>query len=169
MKPRWRPGASNAPPGSIQSCNIFSSAPDHPQLVCWWHKTKNSGWYAKGLHWHPEGPQLSHLGKRKLRGIIPVHINTWWKGAKRTEKDCPTEHQLKHSWTSENSFLLWVTVPWHSCSGEVMESPSFDILKNHLDMVLGDWLLVVLLKQGGWTRWAKEVPVNLNYSVIMFH
>lgn len=64
-----------------------------PRLICWWHKTQRSGWYAKELHCHPEGTKLSHLGRKRLSGIIPMHINTWRKGAKRTETDffqwCP--------------------------------------------------------------------------------
>lgn len=99
----------------------------HPQLVCWWHKTKNSGWYAKGLHWHPEGPQLSHLGKRKLRGIIPVHINTWWKGAKRTEKD----------------FVQWYPVP-----GPETMSTNWNIAERQKTLFYCEWLCPGTAAQG---------------------
>jgi len=35
---------------------------------------------------------------------------------------------------------------------EVMESPSTEIFKSHLDMVLGDQLGVALIEHSGWTR-----------------
>ena len=41
---------------------------------------------------------------------------------------------------------------WHRLPIEAVESPSLEIFKSHLDMVLGNWLLVALLEQGGWTR-----------------
>jgi len=40
----------------------------------------------------------------------------------------------------------------HRFPREAVESPSFEIFKSHLDTVLGTWLWVALLEQGGWTR-----------------
>ena len=46
-------------------------------------------------------------------------------------------------------FAVRVTEHWHTLTKEVVESPSFDILKSHLDMVLGNLFYVALLEQGG--------------------
>ena len=48
---------------------------------------------------------------------------------------------------------------------EVLQSPSLEMLKSHLDMVLGNCLWVTLLEQGGWTRWPPELPSHLDHSV----
>ena len=36
----------------------------------------------------------------------------------------------------KNFFTLRVTEPWNRLPGEVVESPSLEILKTHMDMVL---------------------------------
>ncbi|KAK4813029.1 hypothetical protein QYF61_005895 [Mycteria americana] len=45
-------------------------------------------------------------------------------------------------------FPVRVTEPWHRLPREVVESPTLDIIKSHLDTVLGNWLWVALLEQG---------------------
>lgn len=44
------------------------------------------------------------------------------------------------------------TVHWNSMHREVMLSPSFEIFKIHLDIVLGNLLKVTQLEQAGWIR-----------------
>ena len=56
---------------------------------------------------------------------------------------------------------------WDRLLGEVVGPPSSEILKVCLDMVLGNWLWVALLEQGGWTRCSPQVPSHLNHSVIL--
>jgi len=36
-------------------------------------------------------------------------------------------------------FTLWVTKHWHRLFREVVESPSLEILKSYLTLVLGNW------------------------------
>jgi len=48
-----------------------------------------------------------------------------------------------------------------------VESPSLEIFKTRLDVVLCSLLWVTLLRQGVWTRWPTEVPSNPNHSVIL--
>ena len=52
----------------------------------------------------------------------------------------------------KNFFPLRVTEHWNRLPGEVVESPSLEIFKTHLDEVLCSLLEVTLLWQGGWTR-----------------
>jgi len=65
-------------------------------------------------------------------------------------------HKLKHRRfplnIREHFFTLRVTEHWHRLPREVLESPALGIFKSHLDKILGTWLLVALLEQGGWTR-----------------
>jgi len=41
---------------------------------------------------------------------------------------------------------------WHRLPREAVESPSLEILKSQLDMVLGKWLQVSLARAGNWSR-----------------
>lgn len=49
-------------------------------------------------------------------------------------------------------FTVSVTKHWHKLSKEVVDSPSLEISKIHLDMVLGNGLQVAFLEQDSWTR-----------------
>ena len=40
----------------------------------------------------------------------------------------------------KHSFTVRVTEHWHRLPREVIASPSLEIFKCHLDMVLGNWL-----------------------------
>jgi len=42
-----------------------------------------------------------------------------------------------------------VTEPWHRLPREVVESPTLEICKSHLNRVLGNWFWVALLEQEG--------------------
>ena len=60
-------------------------------------------------------------------------------------------------WTSGNIFFtVRVTEDWHKMSREVVESPSLEILKKYLDIIMGNQLWVTLLEQECWTRWAQR-------------
>jgi len=48
----------------------------------------------------------------------------------------------------KNFFPLRVTEPWHRLPREVVESPSLEVFKTHLDKVLCSLLWVTLLWQG---------------------
>lgn len=65
-------------------------------------------------------------------------------------------HKLKHRRVpSEHKELFYffftvrVTEDWSRLPGEV---PALEMLKGHLDMVMGNLLSVSLLEQGSWTR-----------------
>jgi len=65
-------------------------------------------------------------------------------------------HKLMHRKfrlnTRKNFFTLRVTEHWNRLLREVVDSPSLEIFKTHLDMVLCSLLQVTLLRQKGWTR-----------------
>jgi len=65
-------------------------------------------------------------------------------------------HKLKHRRFLLNFrkhfFTVRVTKHWHRLPRQVVDSPSLEIFKSHLEMVLGNWLLVALLEQSGWIR-----------------
>lgn len=51
-------------------------------------------------------------------------------------------------------FTMMVTKQWHSLLREVVESSSLGKVTSNF----GNWLLVALLEQRGWTRWPPEAP-----------
>ena len=65
-------------------------------------------------------------------------------------------HKLRHRKfclnMRKNFFPLRVTEHWPRLPREVVESPSLEICKTHLDKVLCSLLWVTLLRQEGWTR-----------------
>ena len=66
-------------------------------------------------------------------------------------------HKLKHRRVPLNImkhifFYCEDAEHWHRLPREVVESPSSEIFKCCLDMVLGNLLWVTLLEWGGWTR-----------------
>lgn len=56
---------------------------------------------------------------------------------------------------------------WHRLPGEVVESPSLELFKSHLNMALGSLFYVTLLEQTVWTKRLPDVPSNLSHSVIL--
>jgi len=80
-------------------------------------------------------------------------------------------HKVRHRKVPLNireRFLsVRVTECWNRLPREVVGSPSLEILKICLDMVLGNRLWVALLEQGGWTRCSPEVPSYLSPGVIL--
>jgi len=65
-------------------------------------------------------------------------------------------HKLKQSKfqmnMKKNFFTLRVTEHWNRLPREVVESPSLEIFKTHLDKVLCGLVSVTLLWEEGWTR-----------------
>ena len=81
---------------------------------------------------------------------------------------CTLHNGYIHLNMRKNFLTLRVMEHWNRLPGEVVDSPSLEIFKTHLDKVLCSLLWVTLLWQGGWTRWPTEVPSNPYHSVILW-
>ena len=109
---------------------------------------------------------LFSLKKRRLRGAL-INAYKYLKGGCQedgarlfsvvpSDRTGDNGHKIKHGKfrlnVRKNSFTLRVTEHWNRLPREVVESPSLEIFKTHLDNVLCSLLYVALLWQGGWTR-----------------
>lgn len=76
-------------------------------------------------------------------------------------------------WNTEGSlwipfFTVRVTEHWYRLPREVVDYPSFEIFKSHVNMVLGNGLYMVPLERGRWTRWTPDVHSSLNICWLWF-
>jgi len=109
---------------------------------------------------------LFSLKKRRLRGDIR-NVYEYFKGGSQedgaklfsvvpSDRTRSNGHKLKQRRfclnMRKNFFPLRVTEPWNRLPREVVEFPSLEIFKTHLDKALCSLLSVTLLRQEGWTR-----------------
>lgn len=121
----------------------------------------------------------SSTWKRLMGDIINVHLIGDCKiyGAelfsvvphKRTRSN---KHKLiyrkSHLNIRKSLFTVRVVKHRNTLPRELLESQSLQILRIWPGSVLGKLFYVTLLWAGGWTRWSPEVPIRLNYPVILW-
>ena len=65
---------------------------------------------------------------------------------------CELDHRRFCLNTRQNFFMVKLTERWNMLPRGVVESPSLETFKTHLDAFLGNMTEVFLLWQGDWTR-----------------
>ena len=125
---------------------------------------------------------LFSLEKRRLRGDL-INAYKYLKGGCQedgarffsvvpTDRKVGKEDKRKH-WKVHlkvrKIFSTWrIAEHWNRLPRGTVQSPSLEIFKTCLDVILCSLLKVKLLRQRGWTRWSPEVLWNPYYSVILW-
>lgn len=112
---------------------------------------------------------MSHTG----RDLINVHKylkavrHFWLLPSDSTRQWAQSEIEEVASEHQETLFYsMSMNEHWHTRKG--VESPPMQTPKGHKEMVLGNYLRVTLLEQGGGIRWLLEVPWNVSHSFILY-
>lgn len=110
-------------------------------------------------NWQPKGISISkHMMGEK--GEKAARFSSMVLTARKREKGWKKFH-LKAKY-----FFYSVFKHLNTFTREVVESPSVEIFKTHLNLVLGNLLWLTLLQQWGWKRWSKELGIRKRQSSV---
>lgn len=111
---------------------------------------------------------LTFLFKDTVISCTPLTSN-WEGGALQQGLHCQKlklTPQKFHLNIGKHFLTMRVAKHWNKLPKHIVKSPSVEVLKTQLNIVLGNLLQQALLEQWDQTRWSQEIPSKPNCCII---